>query len=168
MHRYMYIYILDPWTTVHFKIQRSISPAMVLIVGHSQAKYLHEYIDSSIVTLSYPGFRIDEIWSEIEDIVPSFKVNNKTSYTFNFARSKTLRWNFRPTEVGPKCKLSTFFNQVPSCSLSFLLVLFSESYVYMQLVLMYPSYTPQLLYNTVVVFQTISRIKHPYVLKQNA
>ena len=49
---------------------------MALIVGHSQAKYFHEYIeDSSIVTLSFPGFKIEQLWPEIKDIVSSFQVN---------------------------------------------------------------------------------------------
>ena len=49
---------------------------MALIVGHSQAKYFHEYIhDANIIPLSYPGFRVDQLWSEIEDLVPSFQVS---------------------------------------------------------------------------------------------
>ena len=49
---------------------------MALIVGHSQVKYLNEYIQNpSIITLAYPGSRITQLWSKIEDIVPSFEVS---------------------------------------------------------------------------------------------
>ena len=49
---------------------------MALIIGHSQVKYLHEYIqDPRIVTLSYPGSRVDQLWPKLEDIVPAFEVS---------------------------------------------------------------------------------------------
>ena len=42
---------------------------MALVIGHSQVKVMHHYIqDSSIVTLSYPGSRVDQMWSKLEDI----------------------------------------------------------------------------------------------------
>ena len=44
---------------------------MALIIGHtsSQFKVKHNYIqDSSILTLSYPGSRVDQLWSKLEDI----------------------------------------------------------------------------------------------------
>ena len=48
---------------------------MALIIGQSQVKYLHEYINHpSIVTLSYSGSRVDQLWSKFEDIVPAFDV----------------------------------------------------------------------------------------------
>ena len=54
---------------------------MALIVGHSQVKVLHEYItDPCIVTLSYSGSRIDQLWPEIEDIVSSFEVSTLQLY----------------------------------------------------------------------------------------
>ena len=38
-------------------------------MGHSQFKVMHNYIqDSSILTLSYPGSRVDQLWSKPEDI----------------------------------------------------------------------------------------------------
>ena len=49
---------------------------MALIIGHSQVKYLHEYIqDPRILTLSYPGSRVDHLWSKLEDITPAFEVS---------------------------------------------------------------------------------------------
>ena len=49
---------------------------MAFIIGHSQVKHLHEYIqDPRIVTLSYPGSRVDHLWSKLEDITPAFEVN---------------------------------------------------------------------------------------------
>ena len=42
---------------------------MALVIGDSQVKYLHHYIqDSSILNLSYPGSRVDQLWSKLEDI----------------------------------------------------------------------------------------------------
>ena len=42
---------------------------MALVIGHSPVKVMHHYIqDSSILTLSYPGSRIDQLWSKLEDI----------------------------------------------------------------------------------------------------
>ena len=42
---------------------------MALVIGHSQVKVMHHYIqDSSIITLSYPGFRVDKLRSKQEDI----------------------------------------------------------------------------------------------------
>ena len=36
---------------------------------YSQFKGMHHYIeDSSILTLSYPGSRVDQLWSKLEDI----------------------------------------------------------------------------------------------------
>ena len=41
---------------------------MALGIGHSQVKVMHHYIqDSSILTLSYPGSRVDQLWSKLED-----------------------------------------------------------------------------------------------------
>ena len=42
---------------------------MALVIGHSQIKVMHHYIqDSSILTLSYPGSGVDQPWSKLEDI----------------------------------------------------------------------------------------------------
>ena len=42
---------------------------MALVIGNSQVKVMHHYIqDSSILTLSYPGSRVDQLWSKLEDI----------------------------------------------------------------------------------------------------
>ena len=42
---------------------------MALVIGHSQYKVIHHYIqDSSILTLLYPGSRVDQLWSKLEDI----------------------------------------------------------------------------------------------------
>ena len=42
---------------------------MALFIGHSQVKYLHHYIQGfSILTLSYPGSRADQLWFKLEDI----------------------------------------------------------------------------------------------------
>ena len=42
---------------------------MALVIGHSQVTYTHHYfLDSSILTLSYPGSRIDQLWSKLADI----------------------------------------------------------------------------------------------------
>ena len=39
---------------------------MALVI---QFKVMHHYIqDSSILTLSYPGSRVDQLWSKLEDI----------------------------------------------------------------------------------------------------
>ena len=39
---------------------------MALITGHNQVKYLHEYIkDPCIITLSYPGLGVDQLWSKL-------------------------------------------------------------------------------------------------------
>ena len=41
----------------------------VMIIGHCQYKVMHHYIqDSSILTLSYPGSGVDQLWSRMEDI----------------------------------------------------------------------------------------------------
>ena len=41
---------------------------MALVIGHSQFKVMHHHIqDYSIVTLSYPGSRVDQLWSKLED-----------------------------------------------------------------------------------------------------
>jgi hypothetical protein len=46
-----------------------------LIVGHSQAKHFEEYIDiDNAVCLWYSGFRTEQIWPEIFDMVPSFDI----------------------------------------------------------------------------------------------
>lgn len=64
---------------------------MALIIGHSQVKYLHQYIeDSSIITLAYPGSRIDQLWSSVEDIVPAFEVSIQF-YTLNIGSYVKLR-----------------------------------------------------------------------------
>ena len=60
---------------------------MSLIVGHSQAKYFHQYIkDDNITTLSYPKYRIHQLWPRIQDIVQSFNV----SILFSTKRSLCL------------------------------------------------------------------------------
>ena len=42
---------------------------MALVIGHSQYKVIHHNIqDSSILTLLYPGSRVDQLWSKLEDI----------------------------------------------------------------------------------------------------
>ena len=42
---------------------------MALVIGQSQVKVMHHYIqDSSILTLSYPGSRVNQLWSKQEDI----------------------------------------------------------------------------------------------------
>ena len=42
---------------------------MALVIGHSQVKAMHHCIqDSSNLTLSYPGSRVDQLWSKLEDI----------------------------------------------------------------------------------------------------
>ena len=42
---------------------------MALVIGHSQVKYMHHYfLDSSILTLSYTGSRVDQLWSKLADI----------------------------------------------------------------------------------------------------
>ena len=42
---------------------------MALVIGHSQFKFMHYYIqDSYILPLSYPGSRLDQFWSKLEDI----------------------------------------------------------------------------------------------------
>ena len=42
---------------------------MSLAIGHSQFKVMHHYIqDYSILTLSYPCSRVDQLWSKLEDI----------------------------------------------------------------------------------------------------
>ena len=42
---------------------------MALVIGHSQFKVMHHDIqDSSILTLSYPGSRVDQLWSKLEYI----------------------------------------------------------------------------------------------------
>ena len=45
---------------------------MAFVIGHSQVKVMHHYIqDSSILTLSYPGSRVDQLWPKPEDIAIS-------------------------------------------------------------------------------------------------
>ena len=42
---------------------------MPLVIGHSEFKVMHHYIqDYSTLTLSYPGSRVDQLWSLLEDI----------------------------------------------------------------------------------------------------
>ena len=42
---------------------------MALVIGHSQVKAMHHYIqDSSILTASYPGSRVDQLWPKPADI----------------------------------------------------------------------------------------------------
>ena len=42
---------------------------MALVIGNSQFKFMHYYIqDSCILTLSYSGFRLDQLGSKLEDI----------------------------------------------------------------------------------------------------
>ena len=42
---------------------------MPLVIGHSQFKVMHHYIqDYSILILLYPGSRVDQLWSKLEDI----------------------------------------------------------------------------------------------------
>jgi hypothetical protein len=46
-----------------------------LIVGHSQARYFSQYIDSDrAVCLSYRGYCTYQIWPEICDIVHGFDI----------------------------------------------------------------------------------------------
>ncbi|KAH3772073.1 hypothetical protein DPMN_099455 [Dreissena polymorpha] len=50
---------------------------MALIFGHSQVKYMHQYLKSEdIITLSYSGFTTVDLCEEesIFEIVPSCKV----------------------------------------------------------------------------------------------
>ena len=40
-----------------------------LVIEHSQFKVMHHYFqDSSTLTLSYPGSRVNQLWSKLEDI----------------------------------------------------------------------------------------------------
>ena len=49
----------------HLKIRKK----MALVIGHSQFKFMHFYIqDSCILALLYPGSRRDQLWSKLEDI----------------------------------------------------------------------------------------------------
>ena len=42
---------------------------MALVIGNSQFKFMHYYIqDPCILTLSYTGFRLDQLGSKLEDI----------------------------------------------------------------------------------------------------
>ena len=42
---------------------------MAHVIGHSQVKSMHHYIqDSSILTVSYPGSRVDQLWPKPADI----------------------------------------------------------------------------------------------------
>lgn len=53
---------------------------MALILGHSQVKYMHEYLESdNIWTLCYPGFRVNEFVNLeiVADMVPSFPISTK-------------------------------------------------------------------------------------------
>ena len=51
---------------------------MALILGHSQVKYMHEYLVSDkIVTLCYPGYQICDFldMKVVREMVPSFSVS---------------------------------------------------------------------------------------------
>ena len=51
---------------------------MALILGHSQVKYMHEYLVSDkIWTLCYPGFRINQFvdMEIVAEMVPPFPVS---------------------------------------------------------------------------------------------
>lgn len=51
---------------------------MALVFGHSQVKYLHEYIDSEdIVTLCYPGYKVKDFLDLdiVFQVVPSVSVS---------------------------------------------------------------------------------------------
>ncbi|XP_069102145.1 proteoglycan 4-like [Argopecten irradians] len=47
-----------------------------LIVGHSQAKYFHKYLRPSddIFVVSRSGYRVKEMWIEIEELVPMYDI----------------------------------------------------------------------------------------------
>ena len=47
----------------------------VLIAGHSQVKYFDQYLNASNVdVLSFPGYRIEEMWGVIGHMVPNYKI----------------------------------------------------------------------------------------------
>ena len=51
---------------------------MALILGHSQVKYMHQYLVSDkIVTLCYPGYQIRDFLDIklVAELVPSFPVS---------------------------------------------------------------------------------------------
>ena len=59
---------------------------MALILGHSQVKYMHEYLQSDkIVTLCYPGFQIHEFMDMkiVTEMVPSFPVSINIIILYN-------------------------------------------------------------------------------------
>ena len=60
---------------------------MALILGYSQVKYMHEYLQSDkIVTLYYPGFQIHEFMDMkiVTEMVPSFPVSINIYYSLQY------------------------------------------------------------------------------------
>ena len=65
---------------------------MALILGHSQVKYMHEYLVSDkIWTLCYPGFRINQFvdMEIVAEMVPSFPVST-TYIIYRFPLNELL------------------------------------------------------------------------------
>ena len=63
----------------------SVLIIMALILGHSQVKYMHEYLVSDkIVTLCYPGYQIRDFLDIdlVAEMVPSFPVSTIFIYLF--------------------------------------------------------------------------------------
>ena len=72
----------------------SIDMASVLVVGDSITKYIQEHLPSNAVSLSFPGYRIEEVFAEVKDLLPDFQVviyhvrnNNLAPYGFRFGKS---------------------------------------------------------------------------------
>ena len=58
---------------------------MALVIGHSQTKWLHSYIDvSRFEVFSWPGYRVNQFQKQdvIFEVAPFFSVSCLFSYTY--------------------------------------------------------------------------------------
>ena len=101
---------------------------MALVIGHSQVKYMHHYfLDSSILTLSYPGSRVDQLWSKLADIAIIIIILSPGCQQL-FLVKMTSDNRLSAAIFGPKWLVTTGCQQLlPFLFLALVAILFNEA-----------------------------------------